>query len=156
MADDDKRDPPIENPGFVGGVNVVDIGDLRVARGFSRRPYSACRHLRQTYDSQERRIWCQDCERTIETFDAYTVLVEHIDTAIRSLDRRTAEVAEAEKFSLRALATKALDKVWRGRMIPACPQCGGGLFPEDFKHGVQTTLGRDYAEALRKSRTKKP
>lgn len=76
MADD-----PIIEPGFLGGVKVVTIGDLRVARGLSRRPYSSCSHRALIYDQSERRIWCQDCEKDVDHFAAFIHLVEQYDGA---------------------------------------------------------------------------
>lgn len=143
-------DEPINNPGFLGGVNVVDIGDLRVARGLTRRPPSACTHRSLFYDQNERRIWCGDCEHDVEAFDAFRLLTENYDRAYRLLQSRANEITEAEKFTLRSLAAKAIDKAWRSRtMLPACPSCGAGLFPEDFKNGVLAHVGREYAAALR-------
>ena len=147
----DERDPPIDEPGFIHGVTVVDIGDYRVSRGMTRRTFSGCHHRRLTYDKSERRIWCRDCERDVEPFDAFLGLVEGWDRAWQSMERKRKEVAEAAKFKVRSLAAKAIDKAWRKRsMVPACPHCNHGLFPEDFKNGVMTMLGREYAEALRK------
>lgn len=145
--------PPIEPQDFLGGVTVVDIGDLRVARGLTRRPVSSCKHARLHYDKQERRIWCRDCEQDVEAFDAFELLVAQYHRAYQDMVKRQKELDEAERFQTRSLATKALDEVWRRRKyVPACPSCRSGLFPEDFANGVGTVLGRDYAEALRRRR----
>ena len=87
MADDD-RDPPIEEPGFIGGVKVVNIGDVRVARGLTRRSSSSCPHKNMVYDQNERRIWCQDCERDVEPFDAFRNTMEQYSKAYDHLMRR--------------------------------------------------------------------
>jgi hypothetical protein len=146
MAED--RDPPIQEMDFIMGPGVVDIGDYRVSRGMTRRPYSACKHRRLLYDTRERRVWCKDCEHEVESFDAFAGLVAQYAAAADELRRRRERLEEAETFQARALATMELDKVWRKRkMVPACPHCHNGLFPEDFKNGVGTMLGRDYAEA---------
>lgn len=147
----DEHDPPIVEPGFIGGVTVVDIGDVRVARGLSRRHSSSCPHRGLVYDNHERRIWCKDCEKDVEAFDAFTLLVSNYSVALDQLARREKNVKEAETFQLRSLAAKEIDKAWRHKnMIPACPHCGHGLFPEDFKNGVKGMIGRDYAAALAK------
>lgn len=141
-------DAPIEPQAFLHGTKVVDIGDLRVARGFSRRPRSSCQHKRLHYDSSERRIWCADCETNVEAFDAFEMLVDRHYAAYEHLRKRKEQVEEAEAFSLRSLAAKAIDQAWRRRsMVPACPHCHNGLFPEDFKNGRMTMLGRDFARA---------
>lgn len=147
MTDD--RDPPIKEQPFLSGVTVIDIGDIRVARGLSRRAHSSCPHARLVYDRNERRIWCKDCEKDVEPFDAFTGLVEQHSRACDNLERRSDAVAAAEKHALRSLAAKAMDEAWRSRnMVPACPHCRHGLFPEDFKHGVTSMLSREYAEAM--------
>jgi hypothetical protein len=145
-------DEPIEEQSYVAGVTVVDIGDLRVARGMTRRPHSACRHLRVLYDINERRIWCKDCETTVDPFDAFKNLVEWHFSALAGLEQRETRLKEAEQFQVRSLAAKEIDKAWRSRtMIPCCPHCHGGLFPEDFKGGV-AMIGRDFAAARQKRR----
>lgn len=147
------RDPPIQPLEFLSGPKVVDIGDVRVKRGLSRRPPSSCPHKSMHYDPHERRIWCPDCEQNIDPFDAFAKIAEQFAAADDNLRRRRAEVAAAEEHTLIALAAKALDQIWRGRrMVPVCPTCGEGLFPEDYKHGRGTALGRDYAAARRAKR----
>lgn len=158
MIPEPPKDPPIEPQEFLGGVKVVDIGDIRVARGLSRRPASSCPHRRLHYDSRERRIWCADCEQNIESFDAFEIIVSQFSAQDRKNKRRAAELDEAEKFQIRTIAARQLDLAWRKRaMVPACPNCGGGLFPEDFKDGISVKLGREYAEAQRRrSKERKP
>lgn len=149
----DKKDPPIEPQEYLSGLKVVDIGDLRVARGLSRRPHSACKHSNLVFDTHERRIWCKDCEHDVESFDAFAGLVEQYSRAVDNLNRRSEAVVAAEKHALRSLAAKAVDEAWRSRnMVPACPHCGQGLFPEDFKHGVLRRLSRKYAEQMARFR----
>lgn len=152
----DKPDPPIEPLNSIAGVKVVDIGDVRVSRGMTRRHSSSCPHRQLIYDGSERRIWCKDCEKDVEPFDAFEKIVAQLDRAHHALHRREQAVKEAETFNVRTLAAKSIDKAWRStKMIPACPSCGMGLFPEDFKHGIASSLGREYALALRKRNQKK-
>jgi hypothetical protein len=150
----DKKDPPIEPQEFLAGVRVVDIGDLRVARGFSRRPPSVCKHSHLHYDHAERRIWCPDCEQNIDPFDAFEQLVTVWAEATDKLNRRREDVDAAEKHALISIAAKTVDEIWRRRrMVPVCPVCASGLFPEDFRRrGV--TLGRPFAAAFRAKKGK--
>lgn len=145
-----EKDPPIIEQEYLAGVRVVDIGDYRVARGMSRRPYSGCNHIRLVYDQNERRIWCKDCEKDVEPFDAFIGIVGQFSKQARLLDERELKIQEAEAFSIRSLAAKVIDKAWRSkRMVPACPHCGQGIFPEDVKNGL-AMIGKDYATAKRK------
>ena len=147
------KDPPIEALNYVSGPTVIDIGDIRVARGMSRRPASACKHQHMRYDRNERRVWCVDCERDIEGFDAFQLLAEQAHEFAARLERREKKIAEAEAFQVSSLAAKEIDKVWRSRkMVPACPHCRLGLLPEYFSDGVPSQLGRDYALAQIRSK----
>lgn len=140
---------PIEEQGYLYGVNVVDIGDIRVSRGLTRRPVTSCRHRHMSYDPRERRVWCRDCEQDIDPFEAFTLLCEGFDDAIKRIHQREKELSEAESFQVISIAAKTIDKAWRShKMVPACPSCGNGLFPEDFKR-LPTMLGKDYAMARR-------
>lgn len=140
-------DEPIEDQAFLSGVTVIDIGDIRVSRGMTRRPASSCKHRRMAYDPSERRIWCKDCETDVDPHDAFRLLVEQANAYFDELNKRAARISEAEQFSLRSVAAREMDKAWRHRsMVPACPHCNNGLFPEDFKNGV-AMLGKDYAKA---------
>ena len=147
MADDGNRTPPIDEKGYLYGVNVVDIGDLRVARGKTRREPSACSHKSVIYDESERRIWCRDCERDIEPFDGFIGLVRQFDDAWKQIIRERQSLEDIKTFQARSLAARELDKAWRKRnMVPACPSCGNGLLPEDFKNGIRSYVQRDYVK----------
>ena len=148
MAKD--RDPPISEVSYGHGVTVIDIGDIRVSRGRTRRPYSSCGHRRLSYDTQERRIWCRDCEREVEPFDAFERLVEAYARAHAQLQKRREELEQVENFRARSLAARQMDKAWQKRKtVPACPHCHQGLLPEDFKHGIRMTVSRRFAEKQR-------
>jgi len=141
-------DTPIVPLDYLHGPTVIDIGDARIARGKARREYTACRHRSLVYDKQERRVWCQDCEREVPAFDALMGLVEGYDEALQRLDRRRKQLEEAERFAVRGRAAKVMDEAWRSRnMVPACPHCRRGIFPEDVVKGVGM-VGKDYAAAL--------
>lgn len=140
-------DTPIEEQGYLSGVKVVDIGDYRVSRGLSRRPFSGCQHHSLVYDQKERRIWCKDCKHDVEAFDAFEGLVKNFHTQTDILRRREEKLEEAENHKVRTVAAKEIDKAWgKQKMVPACPHCGYGLFPEHFKTGM-AMLGKEYAMA---------
>lgn len=143
-------DAPIDEQAYVSGVTVVDIGDVRVARGLARRHHGSCPHGRMVFDRAERRIWCKDCEHTVEAFDAFEAIVRHFSTAESRIADRERELKEAETFRVRAVATKKLDAVWRRRkVVPRCPHCRQALLPEDFT-GELHVVSRELALALRR------
>ena len=150
MSED--KDPPIEEVGFIAGVNVIDIGDLRIARGLSRRPISICAHRPLMYDPRERRIWCKDCETNVDPFDAFVLITENFYHAAVKIERGLAEVEEAKSFSIRSIAAKKIDKIFRSRnMVPACPNCSEGILPEDVAR-----MGRISKEWVLAKRRQKP
>lgn len=145
-------DEPIDEQDYIGGPTVVDIGDIRVSRGLTRRPVSSCSHKRMLYDTKERRVWCQDCEQDVDPFDAFTNIVSRYDQALTRLSERQQKVEEAEQKSAHLIAAKNLEKVWRSRkMLPVCPSCRHGLMPEDFKSGVETRVSREIERIRRKA-----
>lgn len=140
------KDPPITPADFISGVKVIDFGEARIARGYTRRPYSSCKHLNLVYDTQERRVWCEDCERNVDPFDAFKILVENYAAAEGKVNRLKQEATEAAKFSIRSRAAKAIDDIWRKRrMVPCCPHCTGPLLPEFFANGVGSTASAEIA-----------
>lgn len=147
---DDIENPPIQELDYLMGLKVVDIGDLRIARGKSKRPFTTCKHNNVIYDANERRIWCKDCEKNVDPFDVIVSLSESFDKAYKQLEAKAQQLKEAEKHNIRRLATRAIDKAWsKNKTIPACPMCGHGLFPEYFRIGRITMIGRDYATKLK-------
>jgi len=144
---------PIEPQDFLSGPKIVDIGDIRVARGLTRRPVSSCKHRQLVYDTKERRVWCQDCETDVEPFDAFTSLVEHFHRAAEKADRILKEAHEASRFALISRAAKAIDKLWRRqKMVPACPHCGAGIWPEDALS--MESINKEWDKASRERRAK--
>jgi len=145
-------DEPIEDVAYLHGVTVIDIGDIRVSRGMTRRPHSACTHRRMSYDPKERRVWCRDCEKDVDPFDAFVKLTEQYHSAYERLRDEQKQLAEAQQFQCRSVAAKAIDQAWRSRkMVPICPHCKQGLLPQDFVNGI-AMMGKDYALARRKAK----
>jgi hypothetical protein len=144
---------PIDPQEYLYGINIVQIDDLRVARGLSRRPRTSCNHKRMAYDQNERRVWCEDCETEVEPFDAFMGVVEVWARATNQIDRRKRELAEAEAFAIISRASKAFDQVWRSkRSVPLCPHCHEAILPADVVGGL-STASRELIEQRRK-RTK--
>ena len=147
-------DAPIEPRDFLDGLKVVEIGDIRVARGLTRRPLSVCPHNELVYDSDERRIWCTDCESEIHPFDAFVGITKELAHAVKNVRRREIAVEEAEKFILRSRAAKVLDEAWRKTsMAPLCPHCRAAILPEDVVRGV-AMAGKALVLARRKAELK--
>jgi len=154
MADNDE-DAPIKAVDYLHS-QVVDLEGVRIARGIAQRKapaFGECQHQHMNYDLHERRVWCEDCEKTIPTFDAFMGLVDWWQKITNSLKRRAEQVAAAEQASLISRAAKALDDVWRRRkMAPCCPHCRAAMLPEDFADGVDAMVSGELERARRRAK----
>ncbi len=129
---------------------VIDLADVILKRGRPPLFAKSCGHKHLIYSTTERRIWCKDCSRTVDGFDAFMVLVDQWGAATKDIERRRREVDEASKHVLISRAAKAVDEIWRGRsMAPCCPSCQRGLLPEDFTRGV-ACMSRELEVARRR------
>lgn len=147
------KTPPVVEHDFIYGMKVVDIGDLRVARGMSRRPVSACKHRPLVYDQKERRIWCKDCETDVEAFDAFLLIVENFKAAASEIERRQRDLEEAISHNIIRIAAKRMDEHFRRKkMVPTCPHCHHGIFPEDVPR--MGSINREWEEARRARKEK--
>lgn len=144
---DDERQTPFGSP-------VIDLAEMRIAFGRAKDFKKVCNHRRLTYDPKERRVWCQECESTVDSFDAFMTLVSHWHEMERAARAKLARAAETEKATLVKRAAKNLDQAWNRKfpMAVACPHCHGGLLPEDFLSGG-SQVSRDI-EIARRARLK--
>lgn len=135
MASDD--DALFPNPGIQHPGSVIDLADVRVERGIPRNRHSRCKHKRLLYESSDRRVWCRDCEREVEAFDAFMTLVDNFGAMTREVKRQQHEAEEAAKAHVHRKAARNLSLAWSGKtpMAVACPHCSRGLLPEDFEGG---------------------
>jgi len=141
---------PIDPVDFVHGPKVVDIGDVRVARGKTRVSRQTCAHRHLVYDQAERRVYCTDCEQDVDAFDAFLQLVYQQDSAWRKIRRAWSEVKEAQETTLISRAAKAMDRYWRARKtVPNCPHCNEALLPEDVTGNQLTSSSKELAHKRR-------
>lgn len=148
MSEEPKSGPivaPIVELEYRHGTNVVQIGDLRTARGEVRRKHSQCEHLSVIYSVNERRVYCTDCEQDVEPFDAFLMLVRRHDF----YEKRIEELRAIEAETIISRATKKIDKMYRSRsLIPACPHCKQGILPMDVLKKM-SPMSRDLEERRR-------
>lgn len=131
---------------------IIDLDGIRIQWGLPSTPLKQrCEHKSLVYSSAERRIWCQNCERTIDNFDAFMTFTKHFESMLRHARIKLQEATDAMKTSVRRRATKVLDRAWSGNvMAPCCPHCRGGLLPEDFADRGLSMCSRDIELARRK------
>ena len=130
---------------------VIDFAEMRIAFGLPKFHSKVCKHRRLTYSPAERRVWCQECESTVDNFDAFATLASHFHEMERAAQAKLARAAETEKATLVKRAAKNLDQSWsrKNPMAVMCPHCRGGLLPEDFQSGG-SAVSRDIELARRK------
>ena len=122
--------------------DVIDLADVRIQRGQSPYKPNRCKHQRLIFANshEERRIWCSDCERTLDPFDAFVMLAERLDKMVGIVKDKMHKADAALGAVARLRAVKVLDKAWSGNvMAVACPHCRGGILPEDFARGADKT-----------------
>jgi hypothetical protein len=141
-------EPQEEHPVMLA--NVVDLGSVRVRYGLTPYKAKVCEHKSVTYNQSERRIWCQDCERTIDSFDGFVMLLKHWQEMERAARHKLAQAEEARQATLVRRAAKELDRDWGHKRAPCCPHCRGGLLPEDFDRGAAAATSRELEVARRK------
>lgn len=134
------------------GAHIIDLAGVRVRWGRSKQLFhERCKHMNLIYDTTDRRVWCDDCKRTIENFDALMVLIRTYQEMLGEARRMRDAAAAALASTVNRRAVKHLDKAWSGQvMAVGCPHCRGGLLPEDFADGVRSMTSRDLEIARRK------
>jgi len=135
---------------------LIDLAGVRIQRGIPKYNPNQCTHRNILYcdNGRDRRIWCSDCEKDIEPFDAFMIFARQFEGMISEAQDMRQKAAEALRATARLRATKVLDKAWSGNvMAVACPHCRGGLLPEDFARGSDQT-SRDIEIARRKRKAK--
>ena len=138
---DEPIDPiPLEN-------NIIQLGEYIFKEGRRRNRFKNgedCPHKTITYCSESKRVWCVDCESTLDTFDCFERLLNQWDQNIHIINKRFEKVKAAEEHTLRSRAAKALDDIYRRRkMVPACPHCKRGLLADDWLTGHQYTVSKE-------------
>jgi hypothetical protein len=130
---------------------VIDLDGVRIRTGRTPFRVKSCEHRNLIYSQSERRVWCEDCERTIDNFDAFQKFARQFEGMLSLAKHRLQEATEALAGAARLRATKVLDRLWSGRTTaPCCPHCGKGLIPEDFANGAQRTVSLEWELAQRK------
>ena len=127
--------------------NVISFGEAKLKRTHGKY----CTHDNLTYDPANRIVECRDCERQIDGFDAFMVLVHHHSAAFSKMNAEYRKARELTKARIYTEAARELGRAWSGKniMAVACPHCERGLLPEDFLSGG-TRFSREWEIANRR------
>jgi hypothetical protein len=115
---------------------VIELGEFRVTT-LQRRRVDGCKHLHFTVDTQGDIVTCDDCGKQISGVYGLSLLVESYNREMNRLQRRLAEQKTVEQHTVHLKAARAVDRAWKGKMVPACPHCGSGILATD---GLGSTL----------------
>jgi hypothetical protein len=116
------------------GSPVIDFASVRVSHGLPKYHHKKCDHKTLVYSSEERRVWCEDCERTIENFEALMTIVRSFQEMESAAQHKLSRAAESEAAFLVRRAAKAVDRTWGQKMAVDCPHCRRGILAEDMEH----------------------
>jgi hypothetical protein len=130
--------------------NVIDLGGMRMAKGWRKRDAPKCAHRRLVLSASDRLIECDECNQQVDPFDAVLAIYARLDEMMVQVRRDRAHAAEGAASVLVRRAAKELDSAWGHKMAPSCPHCRGGLLPEDFAGGAASSRHRDLEIARRK------
>ena len=158
MADDSKIDdnPLVPQEGSTPrfAASVIDLGGVRVEYGMPRFYNRRCDHHKLVYNSGERRVWCSDCERTIDGFDAFMTLAHNFHKMMDSARTHLQRAEAAEKAKIVLIGAKEIERTWRHKLAPCCPSCRAGLLPEDFARGASSCVSMELTRAVRAKQSK--
>ncbi|MHC2016276.1 hypothetical protein [Methylobacterium sp. CM6247] len=143
--------PPAETDRFV--CDVIDLASVRVEWGRNQNPKAKCAHKSLVYNEGESRVWCQDCERTVENFDAFMVIARSFQAMIAEVRRKNAKADEAMTATVNRRAAKEMERTWNAKMGVVCPHCRDVLLPEDIEKGT-SSFSREM-ELARRARAAK-
>jgi hypothetical protein len=148
VSDDDPMEPLGE--GGTWNNAVVDFAGYKIAAG--RRPWKSppCEHKRLLYDRSDRRVWCEACAHTIDSFDAFMALADRFQEIANAARNDRQQAADALAAVIIRRGAKAIDRAWGRKMAPCCPHCHRGLLPHDFAGGAASAVGFEWENARRK------
>jgi hypothetical protein len=112
---------------------IIRLDGARISRANSQK--DRCKHLGTLeYDPDDRTIQCKVCDRYIDGFEAFLVLVESMAEWRRKLWSDQMQMDDLLKRHDKGLlkATRRVDEAWRSKqMDPMCPHCNRGIRSTD-------------------------
>lgn len=109
---------------------------------------AVCQHARTVLDEQAGTVTCRDCEATLSAFWVLGRIAREENRCFERVRNLRAEAEELSTWVPFLRSMKRLEKRWRGqRMLPVCPHCHHGLWPEELNGGA---IGVDIEIAQRK------
>ena len=102
---------------------------------------AVCQHARTVVDQQAGTVTCRDCEVTLSAFWVLTKIALEENRCFERVRSLRAEADELNNWVPFLRSMRSLERRWRGRsMLPACPHCHHGLWPEELQGAVSLSL----------------
>jgi hypothetical protein len=120
---------------------IVSLEAWRLAK----RPGPTCAHPRTIVDQQNGTVECKECGASLSAFHVLVQIAKEENRLWERVRALRAEAKELKAWVPILKAVRELDRMWRGkRMLPCCPQCSRGLWPEEMTAavGVQIEVAR--------------
>jgi len=133
---------------------VINLADVRMRHGIPVRTARQCLHHSLVFNQEQRRVWCEECEKTLDNFDAFMVCVLNYTAMVKAAEHDQEKAAEALAATLVRRAAKAMDRSWGKGWAIRCVHCGGGLLPEDYGEYCFAPYGSREEELKRRETIK--
>lgn len=153
MSDDSGDDGPSAEVVTITGKPIdpeqlmAKDGPLLSTRGFQ----GYCDHTWEI-DQKERTIICTKCHQESTAFDVLVSLSGKEGRLHQSIMHLQQKIAELKAWSPRLKATRRLEKIWRGSMLPCCPCCGVGIDHTEMQNPSCVSKDIAHIEKERKRR----
>jgi hypothetical protein len=126
--------------------NGADRRILQFRSGDHPRCKPKCRHQRFLIDKRHGSVECADCGELVSAFHALLAVAGEETDYHSKLSSMRAEMREIASYAPRLRAVKALEKIWRGKMLPMCPHCKRGITAEALER--TGCIHPDYEDKL--------
>ncbi|POR52779.1 hypothetical protein B0G62_10476 [Paraburkholderia eburnea] len=126
--------------------NIIDIDELRIQRQLKHeaRPAADCKHMHIDLDDVGCIVRCADCGAQLDAYWTLTLFLDHYGRALRKLNERERQHAEARARDIHLTAAQRVEKAWRSRtMVPCCPHCNEGIRADDGLGGTMINRSID-------------
>lgn len=100
---------------------------------------STCRHIRFEIDEREGDVYCRDCGQLVSAFHALLALARRWQDLENHQQAMRKEQEELRAYKPHLRAVKKLESIWRGTMLPCCPNCHAAIEAEKLASGALVT-----------------
>jgi hypothetical protein len=130
--------------------NVISLAPERSRR----RGGCKCSRLDQKFeiDTEHGTVHCANCDQVVSAFHALRVVAfseSRFAQRMKSMREEYKQMRRRLRSTAWLKAARELEAMWRGKkMLPCCPHCRRGLYPEDL---TGLSVSREFEAARRRS-----